>query len=347
MTKEFEQSEIKQKRSDTSDGVAQELKNELGTHPILKSVHVMIPIHNEAARIKSLIIELLSTLETAGYAPSIMLIDDGSSDNSKEIITELSYVYKQVNFISFSRNFGKEAAIMAGFNEAGNNFSLLAYMDGDGQHSPKDLVRLLRAAENPEIDMACGVRQDRDYQTKIQRMVAQLFYKMFEIMGQTQIEPGIGDFNVLKPKVVNALKDLNEEHPFLKGLLAWVGFRKQLVPISIRLREGGVSKSSFRRLFKLGFGAVLSFSSLPLRLWSLVGAFFAFLSISYLVTIIVDVLVYGRDIPGYASTIVLLLGIGGLQLLSIGIIGEYIARIYDVSKGRPRYIISERGNLNE
>jgi glycosyltransferase involved in cell wall biosynthesis len=305
-------------------------------------VLIIIPIHNEEANIESVTLSTLNALRLNNYKPSILLVDDGSRDRSKEIIASLSSIHSEVNFISFSKNFGKEAAIMAGLRECGDDYDVLAYMDSDGQHSADDLLKLLAAANSTDVDLVCGARIDRDYQTVSQRLMTKGFYRVFHAVTEATIEEGVGDFNVLRPKVVRALREMREEHPFMKGLVSWVGFKKIIVPITIQPRSGGEAKSSTVKMLRLALGAILSFSSWPLRAWSIIGMISAILAICYLIAVVVQTSIYGIKVPGYATTVVLLLGIGGLQLLSIGILGEYVARIYNASKRRPQYIISER-----
>jgi glycosyltransferase involved in cell wall biosynthesis len=334
---------IKSYRDHASDSVSYNLPEQIDGHwnRILK-VTVVLPLHNEAENIKKVSLEIKDVLIEAGYQPSILLVDDGSTDASLEVVARLSAANPEISYISFSRNFGKETAILAGMHEASDRFDVLAYMDSDGQHDPADLIKMLKVAESPGTDLVCGARIDRHYQTKSQRWLTKGFYKLFSILTGMRIENGVGDFNVLRPKVVNALRSLNEEQPFMKGLVAWVGFNQQVVPIKIRPRAGGMAKSSTKKMLKLAVGAFLSFSSWPLRAWSVVGFFSAFISLLYLTSVVFKTIVFGADIPGYATTIVLLLGLGGLQLFSIGILGEYIARIYEASKNRPRYIIKQR-----
>lgn len=309
----------------------------------LSKVIVLLPLHNEADNIKPVCLELLGALKREGYEPYLLLVDDGSTDQSLEIAAGLSALHPEISFIALSRNFGKEAAIIAGLNECGDDFDVLAYMDSDGQHAPDDLIRMIRTAEYEEVDLVCGARIDRSYQTPAQRWLTQGFYKLFRALTDQEIEAGVGDFNVLRPKVVQALRSLREDHPFIKGLIAWIGFDRKIVPIAVRPRAKGVSKRSTRKMARLAAGAFLSFSSWPLRAWSLAGMVSAAIALIYLIVVIIDTVTFGREVPGYATIVVLLLGLGGLHLFSIGVLGEYIARIYDASKSRPRYLIKRRG----
>ena len=252
-----------------SDAVTCDLMERSPVHSSrIYKVTVVLPLHNEEENIKSVCIELVEALQSAGYYPSVLLVDDGSTDRSLIEAEALASSYDQISYVSFSRNFGKEAALMAGMIEAGDDFDALAYMDSDGQHDPRDLVKMLRTAEHTEVDLVCGARVDRSYQTSVQRCLTNRFYALFHTLTDQIIEEGVGDFNVLRPNVVNILRSLSEEHLFMKGLIAWVGFDRKIVPIKIRPRVGGEAKSSTRKMIKLASGAFLSFSGWPLRVWS-------------------------------------------------------------------------------
>ncbi len=342
MQQQPEESNIGENRGDAGNAIADELPKQCAAHGQISNVTVVLPLHNEAENIKAVCQELVEALSLAGYSPHLLLVDDGSTDGSLQVAETLSEQQPEISYISFSRNFGKEAAIMAGLHEAGDDFDVLAYMDSDGQHDPADLLRMLLAANKPQIDLVCGARVDRSYQTSGQRWMTKRFYRLFHALTDQRIEEGVGDFNVLRPKVVNALRSLPEEHPFMKGLIAWVGFHREIVPIAVRPRSGGAAKSSTRKMARLALSAFLSFSSWPLRAWSLIGMASATCALAYLLVVIVETVAFGREVPGYATIVVLLLGLGGVQLFSIGVLGEYVARIYDASKRRPRYIISRR-----
>lgn len=308
----------------------------------IRRVTLVIPVYNEADNIKSVTMEALEKLNNAGYEPSVFLVDDGSKDNTLKAIISLSSSVSNISYISFSRNFGKEAALLAGLNECGDGFDALAYMDGDGQHDPADLVRMIQIAEESGADIVCGARQDRLYQSPHQKWLSKRFYDIFHVLTEQTIEEGVGDFNVLRPNAVHALRAIREKHVFIKGLISWIGYRSITVPITIRARKSGATKASVPKLVRLAAGAILSFSSWPLRAWSIIGLLSAFLALSYLLIVIIQTSAYGREVPGYATIVVLLLGLGGLQLISVGIMGEYIARIYEASKQRPSYIIRDR-----
>lgn len=309
----------------------------------IKRLTVILPVYNEQNNIKTVVTDILRALSDTGLIARILLVDDGSSDGSLSVVQNLAADDQRISYLSFSRNFGKEAALMAGLLECGDDHDAVAYMDSDGQHTATDLLRLIEAAQDDDTDLVCGIRVSRDYQSYWQQTKTGWFYTLFRKLSDAKIDEGAGDFNVMKPEVVRALRTLREEYPFMKGLVGWIGFRKKLVPISIARRGAGDPKFSTYKMIKLALGAILSFSSWPLRAWSAIGVMSALLAVLYLFVVIAQTVIFGREVPGYATTVILLLGLGGLQLLSIGVVGEYVARIYDASKNRPRYIVAKRG----
>ena len=308
----------------------------------IQSICVILPIYNEEENISFVSKDILSSLLESGYNAHILFVNDGSKDSSLGIIKYLCSQNPRIHYISFSRNFGKEVALMAGLQECRDHYDAIAYMDSDGQHTVDDLLMLIQHTESTGSDLTCGARSDRNYQNSIQRFLSNSFYNCFHFLTNQNIEKGVGDFNVMRSKVVLALCEFQERDIFMKGIISWIGFKREIVNIHIKDRKGGVSKSSTIRMIKLAISAIMSFSSWPLRLWSFVGFFSSFLSFVYLCFIIFQKIHYGINIPGYATIIVILLGLGGIQLLSVGIIGEYISRMYESSQNRPRYIISER-----
>lgn len=341
-------SDVDRDRSDAGDHVPDKLVlRDYGATPSARTITVILPLHNEKENIEAVCIELITELRTAGYLPDLLLVDDGSTDGSLGLLKYLAKSHREIRYISFARNFGKEAALVAGLENAGLDFVLLAYMDSDGQHDPKDLVRMLRLAESKGLDIVCGARQNRLYQGAVQRLLAKAFYAVFRAATGSRIDEGVGDFNVLRPEVVIALRELREEHPFIKGLIGWIGFEREIVPISVRQRSGGQAKFNMLKMFKLAAGALLSFSAWPLRIWSIAGLLSAIAATSYLAAVVYQAIKYEREVPGYATIVVLILGLGGFQLFSIGMLGEYLARIYDASKRRPRYIIRSSSYLHK
>jgi len=338
-----QKADVDYQRSNADNTVFYELENI--TCKQLKKIHqicIILPIYNEEENINIITEKIFLALLPQGYDVHVLFVNDGSQDGSLKIIKNLCYTNKRIHFISFSRNFGKEAALMAGLQECRGKYDAIAYMDSDGQHTVQDLLMLIQHTEKTGCDLTCGARSDRDYQTSIQKLMSNSFYSLFHILTNEKIEKGVGDFNVMRDKVIVALCEFKERDLFMKGIIAWIGFKREIVPINIKPRVGGVSKSSTKKMMHLAVSAIFSFSSWPLKLWSYIGFFSSIFAFSYLVFIIYQKTTYGIDIPGYATIIVILLGLGGIQLLSAGIIGEYIARMYESSQGRPRYIVDER-----
>ncbi|WP_338331633.1 glycosyltransferase family 2 protein [Acetobacter sp. LMG 32666] len=345
MNKNPQEPNIEQERANSDYCVFQELDDGGGQQfKKIQSVCVILPIYNEADNISFVSKDILSKLLENSYNAHILFVNDGSKDNSLRIVKHLCSQNPRIHYISFSRNFGKEAALMAGLQECRDHYDAIAYMDSDGQHTVDDLLMLIQHTENTGCDLTCGARADRNYQNGLQRFLSNSFYRCFHFLTNQSIEKGVGDFNVMRSKVVLALCEFKERDLFMKGIISWIGFRREIVNIHIVDRKGGVSKSSTLRMVKLAVSAIMSFSSWPLRLWSFVGFFSSFLSFLYLCFIIFQKIHFGINIPGYATIIVILLGLGGIQLLSVGIIGEYISRMYESSQNRPRYIIDERSS---
>jgi glycosyltransferase involved in cell wall biosynthesis len=346
MNQRAQQTHVKGNRGNTGGAVTQDRTDSSAPGSAIPHratiVQVILPIHNEADNIEAVTNDLLNVFSSSGFLPRLLFVDDGSTDESRQVVKTLSHKHSEISYIWLSRNFGKEAALLAGMRECGDDFDLLAYMDADGQHGAADLLRLLKVASTSTADVVCGVRMDRSYQGPWQRRMAVLFYKLFRLLSHNDIDEGAGDFNVLRPQVVYALRMLPEPHPFMKGLVSWVGFQRDLIPITINERKGGRPKSSTRRMIKLALGAIISFSSWPLRLSSILGGMVASIAFLYLLVVVAQTLATGTRVPGYATIVVLLLGLGGIQLLCMGLLGEYVARIYDASKSRPTYIIAEK-----
>jgi len=337
-------SNIKNNRAQSDETVLDNL-SESGSvkHPI-RSLVIVLPVYNEEDIIQQATSKVVSKLSDTKMDFRLLFVDDGSQDQTPNIVKAMSQDDSRIKYICFSRNFGKEAAILAGISEAGSDFDALIYMDSDGQHTPNDILKIINVAEKTGAEIVFGARVDRNYQTFLQKGFANLFYAVFHKLSKETIEKGVGDFNLLRPRAVTALRDMREDYPFMKGLVSWIGFHREIVPIEIQPRQGGQAKSSTVKMLSLALGALLSFSAWPLRAWSVVGICSALVALSYLIFVIIQTSLQGKDIPGYATIVVLLLGLGGLQLLSIGILGEYISRIYESSKNRPRYIISEKSD---
>ena len=301
------------------------------------SLDVVLPAFNEAANLPDLLKQLAGMLPALSARWRVIVVDDGSRDDTAGVALALRASGLPLRYVRLSRNFGKEAALTAGLALADADRVLL--MDADGQHAP-ELVVQMHEAWLRGADMICAVRSDRDEEGPVKRLGTKLFYGLVNAFTHLHIPPDAGDFRLLDRRVVAALNALPERNRFMKGLYAWVGFRTEFLPYSPRPRSSGRSSFSMRRLLQLAFTGVTAFSNLPLRIWGALGAVIAICALGYGAWLIVEHLFYGNPVPGWPTVVVGLMFFSGVQLLSIGIIGEYIGRIFDEVKQRPVYVVA-------
>jgi glycosyltransferase involved in cell wall biosynthesis len=297
---------------------------------------VVVPCLNEGAHLKEFIIALSSSVELITSSYQIIIVNDGSKDNTRDIALDL-ISSGNVRYLEFSRNFGKEAALMAGIDHATGDATLL--IDADFQH-PLDKLAEMAALWKSGYDMIYGVVANRKGESVSKRLGTRLLYKLLNT-SDIAIPENAGDFRWLDRKVVNALKNMPERNRFMKGLYAWVGFKSIAIPFEPKNRESGKSTFSMGRLIKLGMSGLTSFSAAPLQLWIGIGALISFLALVYGAYVIVDTVIYGNAVSGWPTLTVALMLFSGIQLLSIGILGEYIGRIFTEVKQRPLYVIAE------
>ena len=299
---------------------------------------VLVPAFNEADNLAAFLARLIPVMEGLGRSFEVILIDDGSVDDTWARWSELSARDPRLRGLRFSRNFGKEIAIAAGLDHAAGEATIL--IDADLQHPPETIIDFVREWENG-FDVVYGVRQDRGTDSAIRKNLTQVFYKLFRTFGEIPLPEGAGDFRLMDQKVVRALRQLGERARFSKGLYAWVGFRSKGVPFVVAERAAGESKFSFQKLFRFAFDGITSFSTLPLQLWTHAGILVSVPALATAIFFLVRTAISGTDVPGYASLIVSVMFFSGVQLISLGVIGGYIGRIFAEVKRRPLYIIAE------
>jgi glycosyltransferase involved in cell wall biosynthesis len=304
--------------------------------PDLFKLSVVVPCYNEGTHLKDFISALKITVTSITSNYEIIIINDGSKDNTKEIALPL-IASGNIRYLEFSRNFGKEAALMAGIDHASGDAALL--IDADFQH-PLGKITEMADLWKSGYEMIYGVVANRKGDTVSKRLGTRLLYKLLNTSDIT-IPENAGDFRWLDRKVVNALKALPERNRFMKGLYAWVGFKSIAILFEPKNRESGRSTFSMGRLIKLGMAGITSFSAAPLQLWIGIGALISFLALVYGAYVIIDTVVYGNAVSGWPTLTVALMLFSGIQLLSIGILGEYIGRIFTEVKQRPLYVITE------
>lgn len=300
-------------------------------------ISIVIPCHNEAASLPRLWPRLDAALAQVPDARfEIVCVNDGSSDGTLQCLREQQALRDDLVVVDLSRNFGKEAALSAGIAMASGE--AVVPMDADLQDPPELLVQLVqRWREGWEVVLA--QRTDRSSDTWAKRFSAKAFYRVHNSVSDVPIPDNVGDFRLMDRAAVEVLNALPENRRFMKGLFAWVGFRTACVPYAREARSAGSSSFNGWRLWNLALEGITSFSLTPLRVWSYLGASMALLSFGWAMWILVRTLIMGHDTPGYASTIVAVCFLGGLQLLGIGIVGEYVGRTYLESKRRPAYVV--------
>ena len=308
----------------------------LATRAPAPSLSVVVPAYNEALNLPTLMAQLATALPALSPRWEVIVVDDGSTDAT--LLALAPWLERGgLRYVRLSRNFGKEAALTAGIDHA--HGAVVALMDADGQHPVAMLGGMLQAWREG-IDTVCAVRSSRADESTGKRWGTKLFYLLANAGSAVSIPADVGDFRLMDRRVVDALKSLPERNRFMKGLYAWVGFRTRLLPYTPAPRMQGRSRFSIRRLMRLAFTGVTAFSNFPLRVWSGVGALVAMAAMGYGAYIAIEHLVVGNPIPGWPTVVVSLMFFSGVQLLSIGILGEYIGRIFDEVKQRPVYIVS-------
>lgn len=308
----------------------------------MKLLSLIVPCYNEQETIRIFYDEAIKTLaDLKGYLDyEILFIDDGSKDDTLLEIKKLTKIDQKVKYISFSRNFGKEAAMYAGLENTKGDY--IALMDVDLQDPPELLTAMYQAIEHEGYDCVATKRKDREGEPPIRSFFARLFYRLINKISKTEIVNGARDYRMMTRQMVEAILSLNEYNRFSKGIFSWVGFKTKWLEYNNVERVAGQTKWSFWKLFKYSLDGIVGFSTVPLSIASFLGliiCLFAFISI---VVIIIKTLLWGDPVAGYPSMISIILLLGGIQLLTIGILGQYLSKTYMETKRRPIYITREK-----
>jgi glycosyltransferase involved in cell wall biosynthesis len=299
---------------------------------------LLIPCYNEAENLEKLFSNLESVLKPLDLDYEIVCINDGSKDDTLQLLIDYHHRDKRIKVINLSRNFGKEIAMSAGLDYTRGK--AVIPIDADLQ-DPPELILDLMAKWREGYDMVYAVRKSRQGESWLKKKTADYFYSFIGKISTIPIPANTGDYRLLDEKVVKALRQLPEKNRFMKGLFSWVGYRQTAMYFERLPRYGGKSSFNYWKLWNFALDGITSFSSIPLKIWSYCGLFISLISLFYGLFLLVKTLIFGVDLPGYASTIVAILFLGGVQLITLGVIGEYIARIYEEVKGRPLYLIRE------
>ena len=303
-----------------------------------KLVSIVIPVLNEAGNLDALLQRVVAVLSGLRERWEIVFVDDGSTDGTLAQLREINAREPRVTAISFSRNFGKEIAIAAGLAYVRGDAAII--IDADLQHPPEVMTKFVEKWREG-YDIVYGDRLDRNTDGPFRRLYAHAFYRLFNALSRSDIPSGAGDFRLLDRRAIDAMNRLKETSRFNKGLYSWIGFKSIGVPYQVADRAGGVTKWSPRKLIRFALDGLTSFSTLPLRVWSVLGLVISLMAIAYASVVLVRTLVYGADVPGFPSLIISVMLLAGVQLISLGVLGEYLGRVYEEVKARPLYLVAD------
>jgi len=302
---------------------------------------LVVPCYNEEGNVEKFFSETNHAFSGKDFEYEFVFVNDGSKDATFKKLKKLYEENKDYNIqvLSFSRNFGKESAIYAGLHAAKGDTVCL--IDADLQQRPEVVLEMLDVMNsNEELDCVTAY-QDKRKESKLMISLKNAFYKVINKITEVDFVSGASDFRLMKRNMIEAILEMTEYHRFSKGIFSWVGFNTEYIPYTVEERESGESKWNIRKLFKYAFEGIVSFTTFPLMLSAYIGFFSAVVSVIYLIVVIVQKLAFGIDVPGYATIVVLVLLLDGLQLFSLGILGEYISKIYVQVKNRPVYVLKE------
>jgi len=302
------------------------------------AISIVCPFFNEENMVDLFMKEITAVVNELNKPFEVVCVNDGSTDNTLAKLLQAKEDYPNMRIINFSRNFGKEAALTAGLDYAKGE--MIIPIDADLQ-DPPELIKDFISYREKGYDVVVAKRVDRSNDSFAKKITAQLFYKFHNKIAQTKIPDNVGDYRLITRKVLNAIQKLPENQRFMKGIFAWVGFRTATVEYKRDNRKAGKTSFNGWKLWNFALDGITSFSNIPLRIWLYIGTFISFLTFLYGSFIIVRTLVWGVDVPGYASLLTVILFLGGIQLIGIGALGEYIGRIYMESKRRPLYIVED------
>lgn len=333
------------------DGIFDNYPYPKGGFPML--ISLVVPSYNEEEALPFFYKEasrVAAQMKAShGAAFEFIFIDDGSKDGTLRVARALHDQDPRVRYVSFSRNFGKEAAIYAGLNAVRGD--LVCLIDADLQQRPEVVLQMLDIMEKDSSVDCVTAYQDERKESKLMSAMKSAFYKIINKVAEVPFVNGASDFRLMKRQMVQAVLEMGEYHRFSKGIFSFVGFNTEYMPYTVQERESGESKWSFIKLLKYAIEGIVSFTTFPLKVSAYIGFFSSLASIIYLLVVVIQKLAFGIDVPGYATIVVLVLLLGGLQLFCLGILGEYISKIYVQVKNRPVYILkdhlgAEKGGKN-
>ena len=304
----------------------------------MTTLSIIVPVYNESDSLESFFKRVGHVLQTVTSSYVIICVNDGSRDTTLAQLRKWAADDHRIRVVNLSRNFGKEVALSAGLDHA-SGLAVIP-IDVDLQ-DPPELIPLMMAKWRAGAKLVLAKRRNRSSDSWLKRLTANSAYWLFSKLTDPRIPRNVGDFRLMDREVVNAVKHLPERSRFMKGLFAWIGYEAEIVEYDREARSAGVSKWNYWKLWNFALDGITSFSSLPMRVWSYVGFGVSVLAMTYLAFIIINRLIFGIDVPGYASLMSVMLFFNGVMLIGIGVLGEYVARIFTEVKARPLYIVSE------
>lgn len=311
----------------------------------MKTITVLVPAYNEEEVIEKMYHTLASVCDQiTNYQFEFLFVNDGSKDRTIEIIKQLKEKDPRVQYVDLSRNFGKEIAMSAGFDYASGD--ALVIMDADLQHPPEVLNEMIYWWEQGYDDVY-AIRKKRDGESKLKKLTSKMYYSLLQKVTKEEIIPDAGDFRLLDKKCIEALTQLREHSRYTKGMYNWIGFKKKEITFDADARAGGETKWHLSSLFTLAINGITSYSTVPLKVWSFIGIIISLLAFVYLIIEMIRTIFFGNTVAGYPSLIAGVLFLGGIQLISLGVIGEYLGRVFVETKDRPLYFVQETSQKKE
>ena len=305
----------------------------------MKKISILIPCYNEEKSLPLLYPELVKLMDgNKAYEWELMFVNDGSADGTLQVLQRLRSQDQRVNYVDLSRNFGKENAMLAGFDHVTGDCMVI--IDADLQHPPTLIPEMIKWWEQGYDDVYAK-RKSRGKESWLRKRLSLEFYKILQRSSRFEVLKNVGDFRLLDRCCINALKSLRESERYTKGMYSWIGFKKKEIEFEQGDRVAGESSWNYRQLFSFAIDGITSFTTAPLRISTVVGFIVSMCAFLYMIYVFFKALLFGEPVQGYPTLVILILFLGGIQLLSLGIIGEYIGRIYNETKNRPDYIVRE------
>ena len=308
----------------------------------MKKISILIPCYNEEKSLPLLYPELVKLMDSnPNYEWELMFVNDGSKDQTLGLLRQLRQQDNRVNYVDLSRNFGKETAMLAGFDHVTGDCMVI--IDADLQHPPTLIPEMIKWWEQGYDDVYAK-RKSRGKESWLRKQLSLTFYKILQRSSRFDVLQNVGDFRLMDRCCINALKKMRESERYTKGMYSWIGFKKKDVEFVQGDRVAGESSWHYKQLFSFAIDGITSFTTTPLRISTVIGFIVSLFAFLYMIVVFVKALIWGDPVQGYPTLVILILFLGGIQLLSLGIIGEYIGRIYNETKNRPDYIVREFNN---